>query len=235
MGTASAMVLHSAWKYSPLYAKVFPTIWLLAKVKPYLPRKEFESVIHAFITSRLDYCNSLYVGLDQSSLQRLQLVQNAAARLLTGTKKYEHITPVLASLHWLPVRFRIEFKILLIVFKILHGLAPAYLSELLHVHTPVRALRSSNQALLDVPRARLKNKGDRAFSVVAPKLWNSLPAHIRTAQSVGIFKSFLKTHLFSLAFILSWVETLWRFTVFILFVWELFRTLWSTLVNHGCF
>ncbi len=168
-----------------------------------MPRKEFESVIYAFITSRLDYCNSLYVCLDQSSLQCLQLVQNAAARLLTGTKMYEHITPVLASLHWLPVRFRIEFKMLLIVFKILHGLAPAYLSELLHVHTPVEELRSSNQVLLDVPRARLKNKGDRAFSVVASNLWNSLPVHIRTAQSVGIFKSFLKTHLYSLAFILS--------------------------------
>ncbi len=187
-------------------------------------------------TFKLGVCfNLFYVGLDQSSLQRLQLVQNAAARLLTGTKKYEYITPVLASLHWLPVRFRIEFKILLNVFKILHGLAPAYLSELLHVHTPVRALRSSNQVLLDVPRARLKNKGDRAFSVVAPHLWNSLPVHIRTAQSVGIFKTFLKTHLYSWAFILSWVETLWRFTLFILFVWELFRTLWSTLVNHGCF
>ncbi len=233
------VIFDSTFKFEKQISSVvkasFFQLRLLAKVKPFLPRKEFESVIHAFITSRLDYCNSLYVGLDQSSLQRLQLVQNAAARLLTGTKKYEHITPVLASLHWLPVRFRIEFKILLIVFKILHGLAPAYLSELLHVHTPVRALRSSNQVLLDVPRARLKNKGDRAFSVVAPKLWNSLPVHIRTAQSVGIFKSFLKTYLFSLAFILSWVETLWRFTVFILFVWELFRTLWSTLVNHGCF
>ncbi len=73
------------------------------------------------------------------------------------------------------------------------GWHPAYLSEHLHVHTPVRALRSSNQVLLDVPRARLKNKGDRAFSVVAPNLWNSLPVHIRTAQSVGIFKSFLNT------------------------------------------
>ncbi len=201
------VIFDSTFKFEKQISSVvkasFFELRLLAKVKPYLPRKEFESVIHAFITSRLDYCNSLYVGLDQSSLQRLQLVQNAAARLLTGTKKYEHITPVLASLHWLPVRFRIEFKILLIVFKILHGLAPAYLSELLHVHTPVRALRSSNQVLLDVPRARLKNKGDRAFSVVAPKLWNSLPVHIRTAQSVGIFKSFLKTYLFSLAFILS--------------------------------
>lgn len=76
-----------------------------------------------------------------------------------------------------------------------------FLSELLHVHVPVKALRSSNQVLLNVPRTRLKNKGDRAFSVVAPNLWNSLPVHIRTAQTVGIFKSFFKTHLYSLAFI----------------------------------
>ena len=90
---------------------------LLASVKPYLSPTDLEKVIHAFISSRLDYCNSLYVGLDQRSLRRLQLVQNAAARLLTGTKKREHISPVLASLHWLPVRFRIDFKILMFVLK----------------------------------------------------------------------------------------------------------------------
>ena len=83
-------------------------------------------------------------------------VQNAAARLLTGTKKRDHIT--LASLHWLPVCFRIVFKILLFVFKMLNGLAPQYLTELLHVHTPVRALRSSNQMLLDVPKSPKKLK-----------------------------------------------------------------------------
>lgn len=83
---------------------------LLSKVKPYLRRADLEKVIHAFISSRLDYCNSLYVGIGQSELNRLQLVQNAAARLLTGKKKQEHITPVLSSLHWLPVRHRIDFK-----------------------------------------------------------------------------------------------------------------------------
>lgn len=96
-----------------------------------------------------------------------------------------------------------DFKILLFVFKILNGLAPAYLSKLLHVHAPVKALRSSNQVLLNVPRTRFKNKGDRAFSLVAHNLWNSLPVHIRTDQTVGIFKSLLKTHLKSSAFISS--------------------------------
>lgn len=172
----------------------------LSKVKPYLSFNDLESVIHAFISCKLDYCNSLYVGLDHSSLRRLQLVQNAAARLLTGTKKRKHITPVLASLHWLPIRFRIDFKVLLIVFKILTGLAPLYLKELIQVRYPARALRSSGEPLLDIPRTKLKTKGDRAFSVAAPKLWNSLPLHIRLAGSVERFKSALKTYLFSLAF-----------------------------------
>ena len=172
----------------------------LAKIKPILQKKHFETVIHAFVTTRLDYCNALYVGVSGSSIARLQLVKNAAARLLTGTRKYEHISPVLASLHWLPVDFRVHFKILLFAFKALHGLAPSYLSELLHPYTPSRSLRSADQLLLIEPRARLKSRGERAFSVAAPKLWNDLPLHIRQASSLSLFKSHLKTHLFSLAF-----------------------------------
>ncbi len=75
---------------------------LLAKVKPVLSGKNFETVMHAFVTSRLDYCNSLYIGASQTCVTRLQLVQNAAARLLKGKRKSEHITPILISLHWLP-------------------------------------------------------------------------------------------------------------------------------------
>ena len=142
----------------------------------------------------------LYTGIDQSQLRRLQLVQNSAAGLFTCTKKRDHITPVLASLHWLPNRYRIDFKLLLTVYKSLHGLAPTYLSDILHHHIPSRALRSADQLLLDVPRTRLKTRGDRAFAVAAPRLWNSLPLHIRAAQSLNIFKSQLKTHLFSLAY-----------------------------------
>ena len=152
------------------------------------------------MTSILDYCNSLYIGINQVSISRLQLVQNAAARLLTGTRKREHITPVLASLHWLPVRYRIEFKTLLFVFKCLNGLAPIYLSELLEPYAPTRALRSADQLLLVVPKAKLKLRGNRAFAVAAPKLWNELPLHIRQSPTLQVFKSRLKTYHFSLAF-----------------------------------
>lgn len=172
----------------------------LAKIKPFLHRQHFETVIHAFVTTRLDYCNALYMGVSGSSIARLQLVQNAAARLLTGTRKSEHITPILASLHWLPVHFRIHFKILLFAFKAQNGLAPVYLSELLHPYTPTRSLRSADQLLLRVPKTRRKLRGDRAFATAAPKLWNELPLHIRQSSSVATFKSLLKTHLFSLAF-----------------------------------
>ena len=119
-------------------------------------------VLHAFVTTRLDYCNALYMGVSGSSIARLQLVQNAAARLLTRTRKYEHISPILASLHWLPVDFIIHFKTLLFAFKALHGLAPPYLSELLHPYTPSRSLRSADE--LPEPRARLKTRGERAFA-----------------------------------------------------------------------
>ena len=173
---------------------------ILSKVIGYLPRRDLETVIHAFINTRLDYCNSLYFGLDHSLLHRLQLVQNAAARLLTGKHKHDHISPVLASLHWLPVVFRKDFKILLFVFKACNGLAPQYLTELLHLHTPARTLRSSNHLLLVTPKTKLKTKGDRAFVAAAPRLWNNLPWHIRSARSFKVFKSSLKTHFFSLAF-----------------------------------
>ncbi|XP_062391362.1 uncharacterized protein LOC134079180 [Sardina pilchardus] len=181
------VIFDSAFKFeqqvSAVVRKSFFHLRTLAKTKAYLPRSALERVIHAFITSQLDYCNALYTGIDQSQLRRLQLVQNSAARLLTCTKKREHITPVLASLHWLPIRYRIDFKLLLTVFKSLHGLAPTYLSDLLHHHIPSRALRSADQLLLEVPRTRLKTKGDRAFAVAAPSLWNCLPFHIRAAQS----------------------------------------------------
>jgi len=172
----------------------------IADVRHCLSRRAVESLVHAFVTSRLDYCNALLFGTSTSSLQKLQYVQNAAARLLTGTGKRRHITPVLQELHWLPLQSRIQYKLMLLTYKALHDKAPDYLKDLLSPLFTSRPLRSSNQNLLAVPRANLVNYGDRAFSVAAPKLWNALPTHIRSADSLNIFKRDLKTHLFSLAF-----------------------------------
>ena len=108
---------------------------------------------------------------------------------------------MLASLHWLPVKFRIDFKILLTAFKSVNGLAPSYLAELVQRHNPTRVLRSADLSLLTpTATAQLKTRGDRAFAVAAPRLWNDLPLHVRSAQSIQVFKSLLKTHFFNLAF-----------------------------------
>ena len=111
-----------------------------------------EKLVHAFVTSRLDYCNALLSGCANASLKPLQLVQNTAARILTRTKHFEHITPVLASLHWLPITFSIDFKVLIVTFKALNELGPPYLKDLLHPYIPARTLRSQNARLLIVPR-----------------------------------------------------------------------------------
>uniref|UniRef100_A0A669CXC1 Reverse transcriptase domain-containing protein n=1 Tax=Oreochromis niloticus TaxID=8128 RepID=A0A669CXC1_ORENI len=172
----------------------------ISKLRLMVSKLELEMIIHAFISSRLDYCNGLFTCFNKSALNRLQTVQNAAARLLTGTKRRSHITPVLASLHWLPVNFRFHFKILVLTFRALHGQAPQYLSDLLKPHTSSRALRSLDQRLLVVPRTRFKTRGDRAFQTVAPRLWNSLPLSLRCTDSIDSFKKQLKTFLFRKAF-----------------------------------
>ena len=160
-----------------------------------------EMIIHAFISSRIDYCNTLFTCFSKKSVNRLQTVQNAAARLLTGTRKRDHITPILYSLHWLPVNFRIHFKILVLTFRALHDQAPSYISELLRPYSPSRSLRSSDQLLLMTPRTRFKTRGDRSFQASAPRLWNALPLDLRSLESTEVFKRELKTYLFRQAFI----------------------------------
>ncbi len=104
------------------------------------------------------------------------------------TRGQEHITPVLKSLHWLPVRFRIDFKVLLLVFKCLNSLGPSYLSDLLLSYQPSRTLRSSGTGLLTIPRVKTKTHSEAAFSHYGPYLWNSLPENLRAAETVDFLK-----------------------------------------------
>ena len=164
-------------------------------IRKYLNQEATETLVHAFVSSRLDFCNSLLYGLPQWQLKKLQYVQNTAARLITRTRKGDHITPVLEALHWLPIHQRIEFKLLLLVFKSLHDLAPQYLAELLIPHKPSRPLRSCDMQLLVTPRT-VSRYGDRAFRTVAPALWNKLPYSIRNCETISSFKNCLKTYLF---------------------------------------
>ena len=164
-----------------------------------LSRGDTQKLVHAFVTSRLDYCNSLLSGSPQTVVKSLQLIQNAAARVLMKIKKRDHISPILASLHWLPVKSRIEFKILLLTYKALNGQAPSYIRDLIVPYVPNRALRSQSAGLLVVPRISKSRMGGRSFSYQAPLLWNQLPVLVREADTLSTFKARLKTFLFDKA------------------------------------
>ena len=170
----------------------------IGKARRVLTEDTTKTVMQSLVMSRLDYCNALLIGIQQDLIAKLQRLQNSAARIVSRTRKYEHITPVLIKLHWLPIKFRIQFMVLLLVYKALNGLAPKYIKELLVPYKPTRHLRSEAKGLLDEPRTRLKF-GDRAFSISAPRLWNALPQHLKDSTSCQAFKKCLKTHLFRLA------------------------------------
>ena len=137
-----------------------------------------KSLAHAFVSSKLDYCNALLIVLPKYQIDRLQSVLNTAARIIAFTCKYDHITPVVVR-HWLPVSYRTRFKVLRLTYKALNDLSPEYISELLNKPKYTRNLRSQSQHLLSVPKSRTVTYGDRAFSVCAPKLWNELPFQLR--------------------------------------------------------
>jgi hypothetical protein len=169
----------------------------ISKIKCHLNQETSAKAINALVTSRLDYQNALLINLPETTIAPLQRAQNSAARLLSGSSRRDHITPVLQSLHWLPVRKRIIYKILTLVYKALyHQSAPAYMKESLSLYKPSRNLRSaSTPMLLHIPRTN-KTFGSQAFSAAAPKLWNELPSSLRLSASLDTFKLHLKTFLF---------------------------------------
>ena len=146
-------------------------LYRLSSIRHYLTTEATKSAVNALVTSRLDYCNSLLVNLPASQILQLQRVQNNAARLITRTSRHDHITPVLRGLHWLPVASRIHFKLLVLAYQCVNGLAPTW-------------------------RITKKSIGESAFGTTAPRLWNSLPADIRNSKTLNIFRKSLKTHLF---------------------------------------
>ena len=168
----------------------------IGRIRKYLTKQAAETLIHAFITTRLDFMNGLLACLPNNLLKKLQRIQNTAARIVTRTKLAEHITPVLYHLHWLPVQERIKFKLLILTFRSLNGQAPKYMENMLLPYQPKRHLRSECLLLLEVPRTRTARYGDRAFSKAAPMLWNKLPLDIRQSKTLTTFKGKLKTHLF---------------------------------------
>ena len=138
----------------------------------------FTSIVHAFISSRMDYCNSLFIGLPKVRLSPLQSVLNAAARLIARLPRSSHISSYMFDhLHWLPLLARIQLKVLVLIYRSFSGLAPKYLCDLIRLPTSatsLRPLRSLDRLELFVPRARTVMTKSRAFAFIGPTLWNQL-------------------------------------------------------------
>ena len=181
-------------------SKVVQSAWVgvrkVGHLRKFLNPLSSEKLVHAFITSHLDYCNSLLSGLPDKDISRLQRIQNASARIIKCAKRSDSISRLLQDLHWLPVHLRVKFKILLTMYKCVNGSAPDYLCELISSYTPARRLRSLSQSLAVQPKVASKTYGERSFSFMGPFLWNSLPTWIRTLPSIPSFKKHLKTCLY---------------------------------------
>ena len=158
-----------------------------------------KTVAHAIVGSKLDYCNSLLAGMTSTNLNKLQRIQNSLARVVTGKRKFDNITPVLKELHWLPIARRIDYKLATIVYKTRATQEPQYLNSLLIDYVPGRNLRSMNQQRLTVPRYQTET-ASRRFSVCAPRVWNSLPLDVRNSVSIASFRKNLKTYYFGVAY-----------------------------------
>lgn len=161
----------------------------LASIRKFISTGDLRLLVQSIIVSRIDNCNSLLYGVLARNINKLQKLQNACARVIYGKRRRDHVTPLLQELHWLPVRQRIIFKILLLVFKFYHNSVPLYIAQLLEKS------KKDNFTLI-VPRAYTPY-GDRAFSTYAPRLWNSLPHSLRASATLSSFRSHLKHHLFA--------------------------------------
>jgi exonuclease III len=170
----------------------------ISKIRRYLTKEDSKTVVNALVTPHLDYGNGLLMGIKKNLLNKMQIAQNSAVRLIQKVPRHEHITKYRKQLHWLPIQARIEFKILSMTWKALNKQAPGYLSNLLSLNTASMNLRSKSRMMLEIPEAYgTNNFADRAFNRSAPHLWNKLPDKVRKAETISSFKKSLKTHLFN--------------------------------------
>jgi len=168
-------------------------------IRHLLTRNLAQTLACTLILSRIDYCNAVLHGAPSGTIQKLQRVQNNAARIVVQAPKRSHAKPLLQELHWLSVEQRIKHKLAVMAFKIRRTSTPAYLSRHIVACSHTRSLCSSSVPLLQTPFSRTYF-GKRAFSTAAPSTWNSLPASVFDTDSLTVFKSKLNTHLFTVAY-----------------------------------
>ena len=170
----------------------------IKSIRKYLTKEATEILVLSLVVSHLDYCNVILYGIADTDLRKMQRIQNMSAKLVLQRKKFDSSKQALYDLHWLPVKSRINFKVLTFMFNCSVGHAPEYLTELLTKQVPDERLRSarSSEGCYTVPFNKNKTFSDRSFGTIGPRLWKNLPPSVRNSQSLDIFKKKLKTHFF---------------------------------------
>ena len=171
----------------------------LRHIRPLIDQTTANTLACSIVHSRLDYCNSLLAGTSDHNIKRLQVVQNNLARVVCSASRRDSATELLKKLHWLPIKYRIEYKLAAITHKVINDKSPVYLSDCISEHKPTRNLRSSCKCLLTVPQTRTIT-GSCAFRATAPQTWNALPESLRSTTSHEAFLKNLKTFYFHSAF-----------------------------------
>jgi len=172
----------------------------IKRIRQYLTKQATEILVLSLVISHLDYCNAILYGIADHELTKLQRIQNMCAKMVLQRRKFDSSKQALFDLHWLPIKYRINFKIVCYMYNCHTSRAPGYLKELLTPYAPSRTgMRSADR--LDgcyvVPFNKRKTFCDRSFSTIGPKLWNVLPPYIRKSDNINTFKKNLKTYFFS--------------------------------------
>ena len=181
-----------------LSSQLFNTLQAINKIGHLLDNDTTKIVMQALIISRLDYCNSQYIGSMQKDLQKLQQIQNMASQIIYQKRKYDSVTPCLMDLHWLHIQERVVYKVAVLMFCcIIDDTTLVYLKDLVHNHRTSRSLRSFEQKNVLTTQHKLSQVWNSSFASVGPRIWNDLPLYIKAASCLTVFKKLLKTYLFS--------------------------------------
>ena len=173
----------------------------ICSIRSHIDEDTAKIIIQALIMARLDYCSSALLGSAKYQLDKLQWIQNMACRVVRELRKYDHVWDNLKSLHWLNFKERIAYKVAMLVFKCKVGTAPRYLTDLINTSNPNKCILRSSMSNDIVPvfcKTSTAMKGSLASA--GPRIWNSLPAHLKASKSLDTFKQRLETHLFTISY-----------------------------------
>ena len=191
---------------SSLCRTTFLALRRIASISPFLSNSSIEKLVASMITSRLDYCNAAFAGAADEQITRIQKIQNNAAWLILKKLKRDHVTPLLKELHWLPVKYYIQYKLTMLTFCHFDGTLLPYPSSSLCTYQPLRSLRSSTERLLKIPKTNLKTFGEHSFGYTAPTVWNSLLRFASGAKNK--FAAFPWRDQTQISFTVSWEKLL---------------------------